>query len=133
MDCLFCKVAKGQIPSYKVYEDENTLAFLDIFPHASGHTVVISKQHYESLSDLPAEKWAQISLAIKMTWDKLQKALKPDGCNIGINNGSIAGQVVKHVHWHILPRYQDDKGGSIHSIIKNPGKLDVKQVAKLME
>ena len=133
MDCVFCKIIAKQISNYTVYEDNNVLAFLDIFPHAKGHTVVIPKKHIASLEDLSLEDWQNISVGLKNTLDKINLILKPDGCNIGINNKEIAGQVVPHVHWHIIPRYNSDGGGSIHSIIKNPGEQKVEEIAKLFE
>ena len=129
--CIFCKIIEGEIPSYKVYEDENVLAFLDIFPHTKGHVVVIPKQHYENLEDLPIEQWQYLSVGIKNSLKIVNDKISPDGCNIGINNKEVAGQVVPHVHWHILPRYNKDGGGSIHSIIKNPGEQKVEEIAKL--
>jgi histidine triad (HIT) family protein len=130
-DCIFCKIIKGEIPNHTVYEDEHVLAFLDIFPHAKGHTVIIPKEHYESLEDLSEEQWKNISIALKETLQKVNEKLNPDGTNIGINNKEIAGQVVPHVHWHIIPRYKNDGGGSIHSIIKNPGDTSVEKLAEL--
>ncbi len=131
MDCIFCKIAAKQIPNHTVYEDSCVLAFLDIFPHAKGHAVVIPKQHYEKLSDMSSEEWQNMSVGIKKTTEKIQKVLNPNGFNIGINDGPVAGQVVPHVHWHIFPRYENDNGGSVHSIIKNPGEIKVEDLAKM--
>jgi len=131
MDCLFCKIIKEEIPNYTVYEDEHVLAFLDIFPHAKGHTVVIPKKHTESLSDLTVDDWKNISIGLKNSLNQVEKILQPDGINIAINDGESAGQVVPHVHWHILPRWKDDKGGSAHSIVKNDQGKKVEEVAKL--
>ena len=131
MDCIFCKIVAKQIPNHTIYEDEKVLAFLDIFPHANGHTIVVPKKHYENLVGLPIEEWQSLAIGFKNILDKIQAVLKPDGVNIGINDRPVAGQVVPHVHWHIFPRYKDDGGGSVHSIIKNPGEMKVEDVAKL--
>ena len=131
-DCIFCKIIKGEVPNHTVYEDKHVLCFLDIFPHAKGHTVVIPKKHYVNLEDLPEDEWKNISVGIKESLEKINEKLSPDGSNIGINNKEIAGQVVPHVHWHIIPRYDNDGGESIHSIIKNPGDKSVKEIANLL-
>lgn len=132
-DCIFCKIIKGEIPNDTVYENENVLAFLDIFPHAKGHTVVIPKKHVVNLESLSIDQWKDISVGLKHCLDKINFILKPVGCNIGINNKEEAGQVVPHVHWHILPRYKDDHGGSVHSIVNNAKKDDVSELAKLFK
>jgi histidine triad (HIT) family protein len=130
-DCLFCKIIAGEIPCYKVYEDENVLAFLDIHPHAKGHTVVIPKKHAETVWDINTETFERVAAGLQTAAGKVQAQLKPDGMNIGLNNGKAAGQAVGHLHWHILPRWEGDGGGSMHSIIRNDQGADVKEIAKL--
>ncbi|OGH88458.1 MAG: hypothetical protein A3J93_04310 [Candidatus Magasanikbacteria bacterium RIFOXYC2_FULL_42_28] len=129
MDCIFCKIIAGQIPNYTVYEDENCLAFLDVFPHAQGHTVVVPKKHFENIWSMSVEDFQLLSVGLRAAAGRVQARLNPDGMNIGINNAPVAGQAVPHVHWHILPRYTGDGGGSVHSIIKNPGEISVKDLA----
>lgn len=131
MDCIFCKILKGEIPNYTVNEDENVLAFLDIYPHAKGHTIVIPKVHAETIFDLNEELLSSFYVAVKRTMEKLQDRLQPDGFNVGWNQNEVAGQVVPHLHMHIIPRYEGDGGGSIHSIIKNPGTVSVEELSKL--
>lgn len=131
-DCLFCKIVAGEIPNYTVYEDENVLAFLDIWPQAQGHTVVIPKKHYSVLSELPEEVWKNLAVGMKKALAKIKSVLHPDAINIAVNDGQAAGQVVPHVHWHIMPRYVGDGGGSAHSIVKNPGQNKVEEIAKLL-
>lgn len=133
MDCLFCKILNKEIPNYTVYEDENVLAFLDIFPCAKGHTVVIPKKHFENFFDINTETFQGIAAGLRAAAGRVQARLMPDGMNIGINNGEVAGQAVPHVHWHIIPRYQGDGGGSMHSIIKNPGGQTVQDVYELFK
>ena len=104
-DCVFCGIAEGEIPSCKVYEDEQVLAYLDINPFAKGHTLVIPKTHSEGLLDSEEETLAAIITRVKKVAAHLKSALPCDGFNILQNNGEAAGQTVKHVHFHIVPRY----------------------------
>lgn len=132
MDCLFCKIINKEIPNYTVYEDEHVLAFLDIFPHAVGHTVVIPKMHAENLLELPEAEIAPLYVAVQKVQAKLQAALMPEGFTVGWNHGEAAGQAVPHLHVHILPRWQADGGGSMHSVLPKLNNPDVKAVfAKL--
>ncbi|HIP17530.1 MAG TPA: HIT family protein [Methanothermococcus okinawensis] len=106
--CIFCKIAKGEIPAKILYEDEKTLAFLDISPRSKGHTLVIPKEHYETFEELPEEVAIGLIKTIKRVIMKL-KSLNPDGYNILNNNRPVAGQEVPHVHFHIIPRYKGEK------------------------
>lgn len=130
-NCIFCKIIKGEVPNDTVYEDETVLAFLDIFPHTKGHTVVVPKHHIETYFDLSNDEMNKLSAGIKKAMEKIHTLLKPDGFNVGWNQSPAGGQVVPHLHIHIMPRYEGDGGGSMHSIIKNPGDLSVGEVAKL--
>ena len=129
-DCLFCKIVKREIPNYTVYEDENVLAFLDIHPCANGHTIVVSKKHFADILEMDQESFILMAAGLRAAAALVQAKLKPDGLNIGINNGSAAGQAVAHAHWHIIPRWQGDGGGSMHSIIRQITE-DPKDIAKL--
>ncbi len=129
--CIFCKIIVGEIPCYKICESESTISFLDIYPHAAGHTVVIPKIHAEKLENVSEPILSQILSDIKSTMNLLTTTLHPKGFNVGWNNGTIAGQVVPHLHIHILPRYENDGGESFHAIIKNPGSKSVDEIAKL--
>ena len=119
MDCLFCKIANKEISSLSVYEDESTLAFLDIHPHGPGHSVVVPKFHVETILELPGEQIEPLFSAVKKVVALLKERLASDGFTIGINHGRVGGQAVDHLHIHIIPRYKDDGGGSIHSVVKN--------------
>jgi histidine triad (HIT) family protein len=133
MDCIFCKIINKEIPNFTVFEDENVLAFLDIFPHAKGHTVVIPKKHFADSSEMNGEDWKKFCSGIKKARDRIAEVLSPDGFNVGWNESPEAGQVVPHLHVHIFPRYKGDGGGSVHSIIKNPGGLSPKELHKKFE
>ena len=132
-NCIFCKIIKQEIPCYKIYEDEDNLAFLDVNPHAKGHAMVIPKKHVSVLTDLDDNNVEKLFVAVKKVTQMLKEKLNPDGFNGGWNNGEVCGQTVPHLHIHIMPRYDGDGGGSIHSIIKNPGDLSVEEVHNLLE
>lgn len=105
---MFCKIVRGDIPSSKVYEDEFSLAFLDINPINLGHTLLMPKEHYENVFDLPEELLMKLSVNSKKLAAAIKDALAADGVNITSNNGRASGQLVFHAHSHIIPRYTDD-------------------------
>jgi len=131
--CLFCKIIASEVPNHTVYEDRSTLAFLDIFPCVKGHTVVIPKVHAETLLELDSEITQEFFLGVKRTLERVEKILSPDGFTVGWNHGEVGGQAVPHLHVHIFPRWEKDGGGSMHSIIKNPGDMKVEDVAALFK
>ncbi|MBP7992811.1 MAG: HIT family protein [Candidatus Magasanikbacteria bacterium] len=132
MDCIFCKIINKEIPNYTVYEDDHVLAFLDIFPHAEGHTVVIPKVHAHNLVELSQDFIEPLFSGVKKVQEKLMVALNPEGFSVGWNHGEAGGQAVPHLHIHILPRWNNDGGGSMHSLTKKLENPDVKAVfAKL--
>lgn len=106
--CIFCKIAAGTIPSSKVYEDDETYAFLDIRPVNPGHTLVIPKDHFENIYSVPAELWARMMLTAQKLSTAVKEAVNADGINIHVNNETAAGQDVFHSHIHIIPRHNDD-------------------------
>ena len=120
MECLFCKIANKEIAADVVYEDGKTAAFLDINPRAPGHTMVISKTHSRNILDLNDEEIAPLFLTLKRVTAMIDESLKPDGFTIGANHGSVSGQVVDHLHVHVIPRWKGDGGSSIHSVVTNP-------------
>ena len=107
-DCIFCKMVAGQIPVTKIYEDEFVLAFLDIGPVSDGHTLVIPKQHFEKLHDCPSEFLGQVSSRLGEIAKAVAGAMNSDGYNVLCNNGRAAGQLVEHLHFHIIPRNAGD-------------------------
>lgn len=107
-DCIFCKIASGQIPSIKIFENNAVLAFMDIGPISDGHTLIIPKQHCERLDQASPEIVSEITRVLPMLTGAVQKAMDSDGYNVLCNNGSAAGQVVEHLHFHIIPRRQND-------------------------
>ncbi len=109
MNCIFCAIAKGEIPSFKIYEDDLVLAYLDINPFTKGHTLVIPKVHSSGLLDTSDETLASIISRVKKVAAHLKDALPCDGFNILQNNGAAAGQTVMHLHFHIVPRYGNEE------------------------
>lgn len=133
VNCIFCKIISKEIPCYTVYEDKDMLAFLDINPHAQGHTVLIPKKHAETVFDLSEQEMRPFMKAIQKTMIKIDEKLHPDGFNVGWNHNPAGGQVVPHLHILVIPRYKRDGGGSIHSVIRNPGRMKVEDVAKMFK
>ena len=103
-NCVFCAIAAGEIPSFKVYEDDLVLAYLDINPFSRGHVLVIPKEHTEGLLDTSDETLAAVVARVKKVAAHIKEALPCDGFNILQNNGPAAGQSVFHLHFHIVPR-----------------------------
>ncbi len=107
-DCIFCKIVGGEIPADKIYEDKNILAFLDISPVNPGHALVMPKAHYETYLDTPDETLANISKKVKKIAQGIKIATEAEGINIMVNAHKAAGQVVPHLHIHVIPRYLSD-------------------------
>lgn len=107
-DCLFCKIVKGEIPCNKVYENDKVLAFLDIAPVHKGHTLVIPKEHYVNLLDIPDDLLAEVQRVSKMLAKAIIEAVDTDGFDIVQSNGETGGQVIFHYHNHIIPRFKND-------------------------
>jgi histidine triad (HIT) family protein len=110
-DCVFCKIAAGQIPSHKLFENADCFSFLDISPLAEGHTLLISKRHFQSLADVPDELLGRTFAALPRLVRAVTAATKAEGCNVLVNDGKVAGQLVPHVHVHVIPRHADDSLG----------------------
>lgn len=106
--CIFCKIANGEIPSYKVYEDNDFLAFLDLSQTTKGHTLIIPKKHYSNLLEVNFEELSNLFNVVQKISKSIQKTTNATGFNILNNCGSSAGQSVMHFHIHIIPRYESD-------------------------
>jgi histidine triad (HIT) family protein len=132
-ECIFCSIVAGIIPHYTVYHDKHVLAFLDIEPRAKGHTVVIPRVHAENVFDLDPGSFGVFAQSLRKSVDRVQEVIQPDGYNIGWNEGSAGGQVVSHLHVHIIPRWKGDGGSSMHGIVNNPSKIPVEELAALFE
>lgn len=106
--CIFCQIVKKKIPSKILFENEKILAFLDIYPIFKGHTIVITKNHYQNIEDIPESELIEIFKIVKKLAVLIHKKLEIDGYNILQNNFEAAGQVIQHFHVHIIPRSKDD-------------------------
>ena len=107
-DCLFCKIVKGEVPSYKIYEDENVYAFLDVANDVYGHTLVVPKKHYENLMDCPDRTLGKIMASVKKIGNHFVNDCGFEGYNTFNNNGKSAEQAIMHLHFHIYPRKSND-------------------------
>ncbi|MDR5674604.1 HIT family protein [Halalkaliarchaeum sp. AArc-GB] len=119
-ETIFDKIVAGEIPARTVHETDTTLAFLDVNPLAPGHTLVIPKEGYERVRDLPPSLSADLFAAVHELTPRIEDAVDADATTIGINDGPAAGQEVPHVHVHIVPRFEGDGGGPIHGIAGSP-------------
>lgn len=108
MDCIFCKIAAGEIPSEKIYEDEHTFAFLDISPNNHGHTLVVPKEHFRNILDISPEAFAHTTETVRRVAGAVKAGVNAAGLNITMNNEPCAGQIVFHAHMHVIPRHETD-------------------------
>ena len=107
-NCIFCKIAAGDIPSTTIYEDEDFRVILDIEPASKGHALILPKEHYANLYELPEELASKVLIVAKKVITAMTEILGCDGYNVLQNNGEVAGQTVFHFHMHLIPRYKDD-------------------------
>jgi len=126
-DCLFCKIVAGEIPSAKVYEDGELLAFMDIQPVNPGHVLVIPKEHHATLAETPDELAGSLMKVVPSLSRAVMQATGAPACNLSVNNGKEAGQLVFHTHLHIMPRFENDG----YAIMK--GKPDAYQGEEMNE
>ncbi len=129
-DCIFCKIVGGEIPAFKIYEDADFLAFLDVNPRTKGHTLIIPKHHASTLLELPDNHVRGIFLVVKKVAGALTKTLGAKAFTIGSNNGELSGQAVSHLHIHIIPRYETDKH---HAGFEAAFPVDEEEKTKLNE
>ena len=128
-DCIFCKIANGDIPSKTLYEDEDFRVILDLGPATKGHSLILPKEHADNLYELPDETASKVFVLAKKLAIKMKEKLNCDGLNIVQNNGEVAGQTVFHFHMHIIPRIKGDtvKVGWV------PGTADTDTIASIVE
>lgn len=120
---MFCGIVRGDIPGRTVYEDDHVLAFLDANPLARGHTLVVPRDHYGRVRDLPEAEGDAVFSALRRLAPAVEDAVDADGTTIGLNDGEAAGQEVPHVHGHVVPRFEGDGGGAVHSIVRTRPEL----------
>lgn len=112
MDCIFCKIANGEIPAASLYEDEDFNVILDLGPATRGHALILPKKHYADLFELPKEEAKKAVALAKKLLPAMKKGLKCDGIQLVQNNGEAAGQTVFHYHLHMIPAYKKDGPGA---------------------
>ncbi len=132
-DCLFCKITDKEIPSKILFENEIILAFLDISPISKGHTIVIPKNHYSNLEDIPNYELTEVYKEVKNLAKKIHENLKIDGYNILQNNFAAAGQVIEHFHIHIIPRNYDDEKFRIKIPRTQASEEELNEVYKILK
>lgn len=129
MDCLFCKIVNKEIPSRIITETENSIAFLDAFPVSRGHTLVITKKHYEKVQDMTDNDNNDLFDTVHNVISKVDKLT--GSTLLAIHNGKDSGQEIPHVHVHLIPREPDDQAGSVHSMFKDRPKLSDDELDQL--
>lgn len=107
-DCIFCKIANGEIPAKALYEDERFKVILDLGPATKGHALIIPKEHADNLFELPEDTAGEAMILAKKMASRMKEKLQCDGINLVQNNGAVAGQTVSHFHLHVIPRYEAD-------------------------
>ena len=128
-NCIFCKIANGEIPSSTIYEDEDFRVFLDLAPAAKGHALIVPKEHYANLYELSDELCSKVFVLAKKLAAHMTEVLGCDGFNIAQNNGAAAGQTMFHFHLHLIPRYEGDQAG----FSWNTGSADMDELKLLAE
>lgn len=128
-DCIFCKIANGEIPSRTVYEDEDFRAILDLGPATKGHTLILPKKHAKDLFELPQDTANKVIPIAQKVALILTNKLDCPGINLVQNNGEVAGQTVKHFHLHVIPRYENDG----QKILWNPTQPSAEELDKVLE
>ena len=129
MECIFCAIVEGQIPSAKVYEDDHVFAFMDIAPANPGHLLIIPKQHYRNIFDMPADMGSKIMKAAIPLANAIQDALNPDGLNLFQSNEPAAFQTVFHFHLHLIPRWEEDP----LRLPWTPSEGDIQEIKKIAD
>jgi histidine triad (HIT) family protein len=122
-DCIFCGIVKGTIKSKKVYHDKWATAFLDINPRNPGHTLVVTNSHFETIMDLPEDEACHLFEAVRRVSIGIVKGTTADGVSISQSSGACAGQLIKHIHFHVIPRFSTEDAVSLEGI------LPVKRIA----
>ncbi len=111
-DCIFCKIVRGDLPSARIFSNSAVMAFLDIGPLVEGHTLIVPKEHFENIWEVPPELGQELTAAMQRVGRAVMAGTGASGLNVVMNNGASAGQLVPHAHWHLIPRFEGD--GLLH-------------------
>lgn len=133
MDCIFCKIIKGEISSLNIFENEDVLAFLDVNPVTKGHCLVVPKKHFENIFDIDEEILKKVIIAAKHISEKIKNALHADGIRLLQSNGKVAGQDIMHFHLHVIPRYKNDGLSISRHATTNPPPANMEELKKIAE
>ena len=128
-DCIFCRIANGEIPSATIYEDADFRVILDLGPASKGHALILPKEHFDNIYELDEDTAAKAFVLAKNMAGKMTEALGCDGFNIVQNNGTVAGQTVFHFHMHLIPRYE----GDADFLLWEPGRLTDEVKEEILE
>lgn len=131
-NCIFCKIAAGKIPAKIIIQDSKSMAFLDAFPLALGHVLVIPKSHYAKIQDMEKDDSASVFETVRKVVPAVESALGVSSTTIAIHNGKEAGQEIPHLHIHIIPRKAGDGAGPVHSMFKKRPKPDEKEAGSIL-
>ena len=131
MDCIFCKIISKEVSAKILYEDDDTISFLDAFPVAKGHTLVIPKEHHAKLQDLPSNTNQKLFDTVHKMIEKVDSL--QGSTLVAIHNGKESGQEVPHVHVHLIPRSNDDSAGPVHSMFKDKIELSDSEINSLYD
>lgn len=130
--CPFCEIINGNIPAKKVYEDDSSIAFLDINPRNPGHTLVVPKEHFATILDIPVDKAGELFKAVKRVAVAVQSGMKAQGISISQSNGAAAGQLVPHMHFHVIPRFLSEGPLALEGIL-SVKKMPEQTLDKIVE
>jgi len=128
MTCIFCRILNGEIPAEVVARGHDFVAFLDVNPLADGHVLVVPRAHVAQVEDLEPEHADALFRAVVRLAGPVREAVDAAGTTIGVNNGNATGQTIPHVHVHIVPRWENDGAGTIHTIFPRKASRDIKEV-----
>ncbi|MCR4651152.1 MAG: HIT family protein [Lachnospiraceae bacterium] len=128
-NCIFCKLANGDIPTNAIYEDDKYKVILDLYPATKGHALILPKDHYKNLFELPEENCREVLVLAKKMASHMKEKLGAEGFNLLQNNGEIAGQTIFHFHMHLIPRYSDDG----QDITPKPQTMSEEEIIKIRE
>jgi len=132
MDCIFCRIVRAEIPAEVVARTDDVVAFLDVQPLADGHVLVVPLAHEACVEDLEPAQADALFRVVRLLAGPVREAVDGAGTTIGVNNGTATGQTIPHVHVHIVPRWQNDGAGSVHTIFPRKAYRDVKEVGTLI-
>lgn len=130
-NCIFCKIIAGEIPSQTLYEDNQFKVILDVGPATKGHALILPKEHYANLYELPEDTASDVFKLAKKMMAKMTEKLHCDGFNIVQNNGEVAGQTVFHFHMHLIPRYKNDDE-ILKYIAGSPSQEELAEIKKII-